>query len=168
MANLPTQIVGRMGELIAELELLSRGWLVANVNASTQNARSFDLFANKDSRMIKVRVKAGMGQSRSLTWSAKKDGTVFTDLVQHDETDVVIGVLLADQRDYDVYIIPTYVVDLALRSDIEKWMGTPARDGSRHKETSRRTIAFNQSTGIGRGYERKWLGYHEAWHLLDG
>ena len=58
LANIDTQRIGRMGELVVELELLARGWLVGNFNATTMNSAGWDLFATKAGRSAKIRVKA--------------------------------------------------------------------------------------------------------------
>jgi hypothetical protein len=41
------QLVGAFGERAVEAELLRRGWLTANINASIRNVKDFDLFAVK-------------------------------------------------------------------------------------------------------------------------
>ena len=41
------QAVGAYGEKVVEGELLRRGWITSNVNASIKNAVDFDLFALK-------------------------------------------------------------------------------------------------------------------------
>ena len=38
-----TQRIGRMGELMVELELIARGWHVGNFNTSVNNSAGWDL-----------------------------------------------------------------------------------------------------------------------------
>lgn len=38
MDLLSSQIIGRLGELVVEMELLKQGWSAGNYNASTKNA----------------------------------------------------------------------------------------------------------------------------------
>jgi len=45
MAIFDTQRIGRMGELVVELELLKRGWIVGNFNHTVLNSAGWDLFA---------------------------------------------------------------------------------------------------------------------------
>src|SRR5882762_10789622 len=51
------QLVGAFGERAIEAELLRRGWVAVNVNASVKNAADFDIFALINGRTIQVRVK---------------------------------------------------------------------------------------------------------------
>jgi hypothetical protein len=58
-----SQAVGAYGEKIVEAELLRRGWLPANVNATVKNAAEFDILAQKEGRIVCLRVKTcGIGQ----------------------------------------------------------------------------------------------------------
>ena len=63
-----TQRVGRMGELVVELELLARGWLAGNFNATTGNSAGWDLFAFKGERSVKLRVKAKRPGAQVFRW----------------------------------------------------------------------------------------------------
>lgn len=55
--RISAQLVGAYGERVVEAELLRRGWLASNVNASIKNAADFDVFAMKGSRIVQLRVK---------------------------------------------------------------------------------------------------------------
>jgi len=54
LANIDTQRIGRMGELVVELELLARSWPVGNFNATTMNSAGWDLFATKAGRSVRI------------------------------------------------------------------------------------------------------------------
>lgn len=56
MTEYSSQMIGRLGELAVEQELLKRGWMVGNFNASLPNTMAYDLFAAKGSRRICLRV----------------------------------------------------------------------------------------------------------------
>ena len=77
LQELDTQRIGRMGELVVELELLARGWMVGNFNATTMNSAGWDLFATKAGRSIKIRVKAKRPGTSCFVWSRKRNGRVF-------------------------------------------------------------------------------------------
>lgn len=51
------QLVGAFGERAVEAELLRRGWVTANINASIRNVKDIDLFAEKNNRSLRIRVK---------------------------------------------------------------------------------------------------------------
>ena len=55
---LDAQLVGAFGEKAVEAELLRRGWIPANVNATVKNAAGFDIYAVKQNRTVHLRVKA--------------------------------------------------------------------------------------------------------------
>jgi hypothetical protein len=63
-ASIGHQAVGACGEKAVEAELLRRGWITSNVNASIRNAADFDIFALKNNRSAQIRVKAcGEGEN---------------------------------------------------------------------------------------------------------
>jgi hypothetical protein len=55
--GLSAQAVGAFDEKAVEAELLRRGWIASNVNASIKNAADFDIFALKGARIVRIRVK---------------------------------------------------------------------------------------------------------------
>src|SRR5215470_3386155 len=56
--RLSHQAVGAFGERAVEAELLRRGWIPANVNATVKNAADFDIYAVKEGRTVHLRVRA--------------------------------------------------------------------------------------------------------------
>ena len=74
IAAIDTQRTGRMGEIIVELELLKRGWIVGNLNHTTLNSAGYDLFATRGTRTVKLRVKAKRPGVANFRWAAKPGG----------------------------------------------------------------------------------------------
>ena len=87
-----TQRIGRVGELVVELELIARGWHFGNFNASTGNSVGWDLFAAKAGRAVKLRVKAKRPGTSCFRWSSKSDGTILLGLEKNDPSDFVTAV----------------------------------------------------------------------------
>lgn len=52
------QAIGAFGERAVEAELLRRGWIPANVNATVKNAADFDIYAVKKGHTVHLRVRA--------------------------------------------------------------------------------------------------------------
>ena len=71
------QAVGAYGEKSVEAELLRRGWIAANVNASIKNAADFDIFALKKHRAVQIRVKTcGPGMNEFQFFHAARFGNL--------------------------------------------------------------------------------------------
>lgn len=163
-----TQRVGRMGELVVELELLARGWQVGNFNATTGNSAGWDIFAAKQGRSVKIRVKAKRPGTDCFRWSAKASGEVLLGLDPDDDTDFVAAVSFNDGGGYDVYLVPSATVDAAMRADTKKYFATPKRDGGPRKYTSQRNLHLNDrvSGPVGHGYRQHWKKYRNTWDRL--
>lgn len=102
-----TQITGRMGELVAELELLKRGWWVTNFNDATTNFIGWDLFASKDNKSIKIRIKAKRTGETMFRWNAKSSECILPNLRLGDSEDFVFAVSFNDNpKGYEVYTCP--------------------------------------------------------------
>jgi hypothetical protein len=168
-AALDTQRVGRMGELVVELELLRRGWIAGNFNATTMNSAGWDLFATRNGRSVKIRVKAKRPGVDCFRWSARADGTIFFgDTGQSD--DWVAAVSFDQAGRYDVYVIPTFVVADHLARENAVWLAGTKRDGTARKPTSMRHIYVDdRDDGTpGRGFAIRWSRYRNGWNALIG
>jgi hypothetical protein len=168
--KLTPQTVGRLGELVVEMELLARGWVTGNFNATTANAAAWDLFAAKAARSVKLRVKAKRPGVDGLQWSAKADGSIFLHLDPNDSADFVAAVDFRPAGNWDVYVLPTMIVADALSSHHSRWLSTPRRDGGVKKDTARRILQINDRSPEtpGQGFRQTWSKYLNAWHLLEG
>lgn len=161
------QVVGRMGELVVELELLSRGWLVGNFNSSLTNSAGWDLFAAKPGRTAKLRVKAKRPGTDCFRWSAGPAGNILHGLSDGDPSDVVAAVTFCAEGGYDVYVVPAAVVETELSANHTAYLSEPKRDGSPRKDSPQRNLYMNERNAIGHGYLRRWARYRNAWDLLD-
>ena len=72
------QLVGAFGERAVEAELLRRGWVTANINASIRNVKDFDLFAVKNSVWLHIRVKT-CSPNVDMQYSSRIDREITTD-----------------------------------------------------------------------------------------
>lgn len=138
-ATFDTQRIGRMGELVVELELLKRGWIVGNFNHTVMNSAGWDLFATKGDRSVRLRVKAKRPGVDCFRWSAKADGSVF---LGHEgaSDDFVIAVSFAADDSYKAYVLPTLVVEQTLNSEHDRWISGTKANGEARKPTSMRHI----------------------------
>ena len=164
--GLDTQRIGRMGELVVELELLARGWMVGNFNATTMNSAGWDLFATKAGRSVKIRVKAKRPGTTCFTWSRKRNGRVF-DLTDGDDEDFVAAVSFEADGAPAVYILPSLMVEDELLSSSAAWLAGQRRGGGQRKDTSVLRVHIDDRTDApGHGYARRWAGYLGAWERL--
>jgi hypothetical protein len=167
LQELDTQRIGRMGELVAELELLSCGWLVGNFNATTANSAGWDLFATRGTRSVRIRVKAKRPGVPCFRWSAKADGTIFTGYDKNADDDYIAAVSFQNGAAPSVYVLPTSVAEEALTSNHRAWIGGRKRDGGKRRETSMRHLYIDDRNDLGHGYAIRWKQWQDAWDVLD-
>jgi hypothetical protein len=167
IAALDTQRVGRMGELVVELELLKRGWIVGNFNSATMNSAGWDLFATRGARSIKIRVKAKRAGVDCFRWSARADGNIFLGNTGQDD-DWIAAVSFNRDGGYQTYLVPTAIVAATLRQEHARWLAGEKRGGGARKDTSMRHIYLdNRDDGTpGRGFAKRWDLYRDAWQQL--
>lgn len=171
---LSPQVIGRLGELAVEMELLKRGWNVGNYNASTKNAAAFDIFASKGRRRIGIRVKSFKGnpqrRAEGVQYSVKDHGSAFNHLDPKDDGDFVIIVRICSGEPEEFYILPTKIVDKALSEINKKWHQHLKRDGTKRKVTNHRIIDFvgeKTERAPYRGFQKIWQKHFNAWDLLE-
>ncbi len=167
MEKLSAQMVGRLGELAVEQELLKRGWMVGNFNASLPNTMAYDLFAVKGARRVCLRVKTTSGNM--VQYTAKKDGSIFRNLLRGDNGDFVVIVLMDKAKPKEFYIVPTRVVESLIITSNKTWHMQPKRDGTPRKKTQHRALEFTgkADSALGRGLRIKWDKYEGAWASLE-
>lgn len=168
--KLDTARVGRMGELIVELELLARGWLVGNFNATTSNSADWDLFATRGNRTVRIRVKAKGPGTSSFVWSLKKDGSVFPRLHPAADDDFVAAVSFEAGVPPVVYVLPAGRVQNDLLTAHRAWLAGKKRDGTARKETSALRLHMDEDDGRrpGHGFLRLWKPFKGDWAGLEG
>jgi hypothetical protein len=167
-AALDTQRVGRMGELVVELELLKRGWIVGNFNSTTMNSAGWDLFATRGTRSVKIRVKAKRPGVDCFRWSAKADGSVLIGLAETDD-DFVAAVSFDPNGGYEVFVMPSLVVEHTLRDENARWIAGTKPGGGPRKPTSMRHIYINDRDdgAPAHGFATRWGPCRNAWDLLE-
>lgn len=168
--GIDTQRIGRMGELVVELELLARGWLVGNFNATTANSAGWDLFATRGNRSVRIRVKAKRPGVACFRWSAKSDGSIFAGYQAGAHDDYVAAVSFEEAAPPSVYVLPTPVVADNLMRDYESWITGRKRDGGARRETSMRHLYIDDRTDLGpsHGYAIRWAAHRGDWTRLQG
>lgn len=165
-SDIDTQRIGRMGELVVELELLARGWLVGNFNATTMNSAGWDLFATKAGRSVKIRVKAKRPGTSCFVWSKKRSGRVF-DLTDGDDEDFVAAVSFEAAGPPAIYVLPSPMVEHELLTGNAAWLAGERRGGGQRKDTSVLRVHIDHRVdAIGHGYAQRWAAYLSAWEGL--
>jgi hypothetical protein len=165
-----TQAVGAYGEKAAEAELLRRGWIPANVNASIRNAADFDLIAQKQHRIVLLRVKACQPKLREFQFGTKPESKFSVqDLKPNDYT--ILVSMGAERYQDEFYIVPTSIVRNSLNAHIDEYLQRKTRKGNYRKDTGQWTLRLRSlKSGEDRhshGYEDKWAQYRENWAALD-
>ena len=157
--------IGNAGEHLVVAELLARGHHAAMADRANP---AFDVLAICNGKHAAIRVKTSTHNGTRFTWSAKRDGSVFSQLGQI-KSDFVAMVYMPDgPRSATFYIVPTRVVNNALRRLHRAWLAIPRRDGKPHKDTNMRGFLLSGPTAKPwRGYATRWQRYHEAWNLLE-
>jgi len=171
MDKVSQQALSRLAELAVEAELTKKGWLTGNFNASIKNAAVYDLFAVKGKYKTTIRVKGVRLDDKfegNLLYAVKKNGEVFLNLYEKDETDITVIAGLKDGKPENYYIVPTYIINNEIKSAHKEWLNTTKKDGSPHKDSTLRQIRFNDKVDkISSGYKVKWKKYLNNWELLE-
>ena len=168
--KITAQAVGAFGEKATEAELLRRGWIPSNVNATVKNAADFDIFALKGSCTVHLRIKTcGPGQNAFQFGTVPGKEITFDDLSSSDFT--ILVRMGEDRQGDDFYILPTRVVRQQLNNYRRSFLGTPRRDGLNRKDLGHWTLCLAEMrSGEGRdnyGLATKWASYRDNWGLLD-
>ena len=169
LENTDTQRIGRMGELVVELEMIARGWHVGNFNASTGNSAGWDIFAARKGHSVKLRVKAKRPGTSCFRWSSKADGTVLLGLEENDPTDFVAAVSFEENGLHTVYVLPSSIVERELEQNHAAYLAQPKRDGTARKDGTQRNLHIDDNTARpGHGYRVHWSAYEGGWGVLEG
>lgn len=165
--ELDAQRVGRMGELVVELNLLARGWHVGNFNATTPNSMGWDLFAIRGNRSVRFRVKAKRPGTTTFRWSATSDRGVFPGLDPLADDDFVAAVSFNAEAPPDIYLLPSVEVARELTENHRAWLAGFKRNGARRKDTSMRHLYLDaRMDRVSHGYAVKWRRYRGSWDGL--
>jgi len=157
------QLVGAFGERSVEAELLRRGWVAANVNASVKNAADFDIFALKNGRTIQVRVKTCGPGVTGFQFNFPPNLPISLDGI--GRSDFTILVRMDKTREGDkFFVMPTAQLRKEVAARQKAYLSIPTRQGQKRKDTGHWTLHFRGGTGI----DENWKKYLEAWNLLEG
>jgi hypothetical protein len=168
--RLTSQLVSAFGERAAEAELLRRGWMTANVNASVKNAKDFDLFALKNGRSLHLRVKA-CSPNEDVQFNSRPNQEITVDGISATDFTIIVR-MGADRNDDEFYIVPTLVVQEALAAHRTAYLAERKRDGGPRKDDGHWTLHWRElRSGQPKpnyGFEKKWAEYRDGWDRLDG
>lgn len=164
------QAVGAYGEKMVEAELLRRGWLPANVNATVKNAAEFDILAQKDGRVVCLRVKTCGIRQRAFQFNVPIGEKSSGDHLKPDDFTVLVS-MGATRNNDEFWVLPTDILRDRLRAHQDEYLDTPKRDGLHRKDTGQWTLWLDP---LKSGDERKaygiaeaWAKYRDGWQFLD-
>lgn len=101
-----------------------------------RNSPSFDIFAAKGRRTVRIRVKTKSQQYDHFQWNIKKNGKVFRQISRKGDFVVMVN-LKANLERPDFFIVPTHVVNKWLTRAFEKWLKTPGKNGRPHSSNNK-------------------------------
>jgi hypothetical protein len=168
-ARLSEQLIGAYGEKTVEAELLRRGWITSNFNASVKNSKDFDIAAFKGHSIVHLRVKACRPAAGSFAFNWPKGKEFETKSLA--KNDFAVLVATGREREDDVfYVLPTRAVRSALRAYRRDYLEKPKRDGTARNDMGRWDLRLRkQNTNkLGSGFEKTWNRYRENWKILEG
>lgn len=169
--RLGAQTVGAYGEKVVEAELLRRGWVPSNVNASIKNAAEFDIFALKQGRLVCIRVKTCGADMNAFQFGGFRPGLeIASDRLA--DSDFTILVRMGATRQEDLfYVIPTHVVRRTIGASRSAYLKQEKRAGGQRKDTGHWTLHLaDLRSGEDRpshGFARKWAVYCNNWDILE-
>jgi hypothetical protein len=162
--------VGAFGEKAVEAELLRRGWMTSNVNASIKNAEAFDLFAKKGTRFVSIRVKTT--SMRIFQFGFGKHEIVLDNIDPTDFTVLVSMGAHCERSGDQFYVVPTSVLRQQIQEHRDIYMSSPTRSGKRRVDIGMWALHLDEMPSdkgrYSHGYEERWKKYHNKWCVLDG
>ncbi|HKX10723.1 MAG TPA: hypothetical protein VJN67_21165 [Stellaceae bacterium] len=166
------QLVGAFGERTVEAELLRRGWLTSNVNASIKNAADYDIIAVKKARTIHLRIKTCGAGFKSFQFGGFRPGEEIS-VGTIPDSDYTVLVQMSTRRDDDSFwVVPTKVVRQQIRLHRLAYMKQPKRDGGLRKDIGHWTLHLDALQSgedrPARGLREKWKSYLDNWSSLEG
>ena len=137
--------IGSSGEYYVAYALERYGFTAAMPMANTKN---FDILAinRETNKQIAVQVKTTAKNTRTWPLSSKSE-------TLKGENIFYFFVLLHDDKDPDLYIVPSKVVADTIYKNHHEWLKTPGKNGRQHKDNNIRNFSPDQM-------------YLEAWNNL--
>ncbi len=147
LGDLPSILVGVSGEYFVAAELSRRGY-VASV--TLRNSRGIDVVATNPeaSRSVGIQVKTNRGSKKGWMLNEKAEG-YYSDTLFY-----VFVNLNGPGQLPDYHVVPSKVVATYIKKSHKRWLATPGREGTPHKDTSVRHF---------KDEKREYL---EQWDLL--
>jgi hypothetical protein len=165
------QLVGAFGEKAVEAELLRRGWLTSNVNASIKNAADYDIIAVKNGRTVHLRIKTCGPGFKSFQFGGFRPHQEITinDVLASDYT--ILVQMSSSRKDDGFYVIPTKVVREQIRLHRAAYMKQRRGDGGLRKDIGHWTLHLDALRSgedrPSRGLREKWKCYLDNWTSLE-
>lgn len=117
-----SQAVGAYGERVVEAELLRRGWTPSNVNASVKNAAEYDIIAQRDGRVVLLRVKTCSPGQRAFQFSIRPQEKFTAENLPSNDFTVLVS--MGAKRDGDEFwVLPTRVLRERQRASQDAYLG---------------------------------------------
>jgi len=125
-------LIGNSGEHHVIAELLQQGVIAA---MTPRNSPSFDIFAAKGKRTVRIRVKTKSEQYDHFQWNIKKDGKIFRQISRDNDFVVMVNLKTKLKRP-DFFIVPTYIINKWLTVGFNRWLKTPGKNKRPHSSTN--------------------------------
>lgn len=167
--HISSQAVGAYGEKIVEAELLRRGWIPSNVNASVKNAVDYDIIAQRENghRIVTLRVKTCSPEMGAFQFGFRKSEQIIPKNIAGNDFTVLVQ--MGETREHDrFFIIPTQ----RAREDVLKHRNASLeRRGGKPTNFEHWTLHLKElRSGVDQpnyGFERKWKNYLGNWESLE-
>ncbi len=146
-------LVGNAGEHYVMAELLKRGVIAA---LAPRNSPAYDVLATLGLATARIRVKTKSKDQRGWQWNAKKDGTIFPQLLDQGDFTVLVH-LAMNTADLAFFVVPTRLLNEVLVEDFRTWIETPGVHGQPHDpDNTYRFLVYTQHAAFLDPFKGKW------------
>ena len=161
-ADVKRQAFGAYGERVTEAELLRRGWIAANVNASVRNAAIYDVLAQKGGYVVLLRVRTCPPHRDQFEMNY--DPELIERPVRSNDFTVLVKMGTTRHND-NCFVVPTREVHGAI-NEIRKW-----NESKSVKDINMVTLHLrplrSDKDHLQYGFAEMWEKYLENWAGLD-
>ncbi len=149
-SRLSTVLCGVSGEYFVAAELSRRGYVAS---LTLRNTRGIDILASNENatKSVGIQVKSIQGSGRDWMLNQKIETEIATNLFY-------VFVRLNDLSPPEYYVVPKEDAANYSRTNHERWLATPGKNGQQHNDTSMRKFADPENK-----YKDRWdfLGLDE-------